>query len=148
MKRPLRAEEKLLLPDVLQLWIPGNHTISRHLRGALVAAPEFSLWRIRSRCPYIHFPSAWHIHVLCRLEDPGASAQANGESGFSAADKNARALRKKLKQVDALLDKQREGQAMTVVEKEKIAKASQWCVVFSDEVLPYVSLLVLPFCSP
>ena len=48
------------------------------------------------------------------------------ESEFTATDKNARALRKKLKQADALLDKQKGGAELTGPELEKIKKAVQW----------------------
>lgn len=61
------------------------------------------------------------------LEDQKAEAgNANGNSAFSAADKNARALRKKLKQVDALFEKQKAGFPLTNPEKDKIMKADHW----------------------
>ena len=48
------------------------------------------------------------------------------DAAFSAADKNARAIRKKLKQVEALLEKQRAGAQLTGPEIEKMHKATQW----------------------
>ena len=55
-----------------------------------------------------------------------ANPTAQDDSAFTAADKNARALRKKLKQVDALLDKQKGGAELTGPELDKIKKAVQW----------------------
>ena len=59
----------------------------------------------------------------CRVSDEQADQT---DSAFTAADKNARALRKKLKQVDALLDKQKSSVELTGPELEKIKKAVQW----------------------
>ena len=63
----------------------------------------------------------------CRVDDAQANeSPTQDDSTFTAADKNARALRKKLKQVDALLDKQKGGAELTASELEKIKKAVQW----------------------
>lgn len=66
--------------------------------------------------------------IVDQLEDLKVSDEQadQTDSAFTAADKNARALRKKLKQVDALLDKQKSSVELTGPELEKIKKAVQW----------------------
>lgn len=67
----------------------------------------------------------------CRLSGPSGAAPADAEGDAAAAslsplEKKLRAVRKKLKQAEALIAKQEAGEPLTQPEKEKVEKAPGW----------------------
>lgn len=81
---------------------------------------------LEARCAKPPDSSLYSRCFFCRIRDDEGEGEPVAEATFSAADKNARALRKKLKQVDALLERQKAGSELTGPETDKIGKAAEW----------------------
>ena len=62
-----------------------------------------------------------------RADDAEQEAAAGGSSG-GAAEKLLRGLQKKLRQGEALQERQSQGDALTGPELEKLSKVPSWCV--------------------
>ena len=88
------------------------------------------------------------VVIVCRMDDgssrngaasaapaPAEAAAAEAvEGSASAAQKLLRALQKKLRQCEALQERQTQGDVLTGPELEKLGKVPAWCVQLSHGV--------------